>query len=132
MFLSKSMCLTKSPHLCSSLLVTNECQPTEISTANQRSEWRQLTWTFLIDSEHKYFPTSICLLSPRLNYKLNRTLETLHLNFTEKFYAPIQCGWPKFCMLSKLKNDIYPENSQAYFLMKVAKIFSSQSDNDQI
>lgn len=34
--------------------------------------------------------------------------------------------------LSKMNNDIYSENSQGYCLMRGAKVFSPQSDNDQI
>lgn len=79
-------------------------------------ECRQLTCTFLIDSEHKYFPTSICLLSPRLNYKFNQTLETHHLDFTEQFYAPYNVGG---------LNSACCQNLRMIFIQKIPRHISS-------
>jgi hypothetical protein len=68
------------------------------------------------------------LLSPWLNYNSTKTLET-HLNFMGQLMLHAY-GWPKFCILPKLKNNIYPENSQTHFLMEVTEVFISQSDDD--
>lgn len=77
---------------------------------------RQLLCTFLIDSQHKYFPTSICLLSPRLNYKFNQTLETHHLDFTEQFYAPYNVGG---------LNSACCQNLRMIFIQKIPRHISS-------
>lgn len=116
-FLSNSMCLAKSQHLCSSLLATDEHHPALISNGKPVfPECRQLTCTFLIDSKHKYFPTSICLLSPRLNYKFNQTLETHHLDFTQLFYAPYNVGG---------LNSACCQNLRMIFIQKIPRHISS-------
>lgn len=75
---------------------------------------------------------------------MNQILKTHNLNFTTQlgYFFPLGIwggavpynvgGLTSLFYTIKLQDDIYPENSQGYTLMKVAQEPYSHSDNNQI